>query len=227
MSTKSFLSEFFATALLVFIGTGSVLFVQNESIASPQLWISIAFGCVVAFGILIFGKLSGAHMNPAVTIALWLDSSFEGNKVLSYLFAQFTGGIFGSYLLSRIYPQTQHYGDTLPVAGVWQSFLLEFGLTFLLMAGVLRVVHRNRTVVFSALLIGTIVGFEAYFAGPYCGASMNPARSIAPAVFSGLWSDIWIYLSAPVLGAISALVFTRLQKPSDSQIIRLRRRKNG
>lgn len=216
MKAKSILSEFLATALLVFIGTGSVLVVQNESISSPQLWIGISFGFAVALGILIFGKLSGAHMNPAVTIALWLDKNFEKRSVIPYLIAQLSGAVLGSFALTLLYPQNPHYGDTLPTIGVWQSFLLEFGLTFILMAGVLLDIHRHRSVIFSALFIGTIVGLEAYFAGPFCGASMNPARSFGPAVFSGMWSDLWIYLSAPVFGAISALVLTRLRKPSDS-----------
>ena len=204
------MAEFLGTFQLVFIGTGSVLLVQTQNWPNPQLLIGVAFGMAVFLGIILFGKASGAHMNPAVTIALWVKQAFRGHDVPFYLLFQFAGAIAASACLSLIYPEHVHYGDTLPTIGIWESFGLEYGLTFLLMLGVIFDFHSNSSIWQAAFLIGAIVGLEAYFAGPYCGASMNPARSLAPAVFSGLWSTVWIYLVSTVLGAASAvLLFKR------------------
>ncbi|MCR9170980.1 MAG: aquaporin [bacterium] len=206
---RSYTAEFLGTFQLVFIGTGSVLLVETQGWAYPQLWIGLAFGFAVFLGILLFGKASGAHMNPAVTTALWVKGAFDGKEVPFYLTFQFAGAIVASACLATIYPDHPHYADTLPKIGEWQSFALEFGLTFVLMLGVIFDFHSKSTVLQAALLIGAIVGLEAYFAGPYCGASMNPARSLSPAVFSGLWSHIWIYLSATTLGAICAALLVK------------------
>jgi aquaporin Z len=207
---RAYSAEFLGTFQLVFIGTGSVLLVETQHWSNPQMWIGIAFGLAVLLGILLFGKASGAHMNPAVTIALWIKGVFNGKDVPFYLLFQFAGAIVASAALAMLYPDHPHYGDTLPTAGIWESFGLEFGLTFLLMLGVIFDFHSKSTILQAGLLIGTIVGLEAYFAGPYCGASMNPARSLSPAVFSGMWSHMWIYLIATILGAaIAVLIFKR------------------
>lgn len=202
---RAYAAEFLGTFQLVFIGTGSVLVVQTQQWGYPQLWIGLAFGFAVFLGIILFGKASGAHMNPAVTIGLWIKGIFNAKEVPFYLLFQFAGAIAASGLLSVVYPNHPHYGDTLPSAGIWESFGLEFGLTFLLMLGVLFDFYRKSTIWQAGLLIGSIVGLEAYFAGPYCGASMNPARSLSPAVFSGMWSHMWIYLLATTMGAASVV----------------------
>ena len=183
---------------------------QTENWSHSQLWIGIAFGLAVFLGIILFGKTSGAHMNPAVTIALWAKHAFRGKDVPSYILFQFSGAVAASACLAMIYPEHLHYGDTLPTTGVWQSFGTEFGITCLLMLGVIFDFHSNSSILQAGFLIGSIVGLEAYFAGPYCGASMNPARSLAPAVFSGMWGTVWIYLLSTVFGAVSAvLIFKR------------------
>ncbi len=206
---RSYSAEFLGTFQLVFIGTGAVLLVQTQQWLYPQLWIGLAFGLAVFLGIVLFGKTSGAHMNPAVTIALWIKGVFSGKEVPFYLLFQFVGAIVASGLLSIIYPNHPHYGDTLPTAGIWESFGLEFGLTFILLLGVIFDFYSKSSIWQAGLLIGAIVGLEAYFAGPYCGASMNPARSLSPAVFSGLWSHLWIYLTATILGAVAAVLFIK------------------
>jgi aquaporin Z len=207
---RSYAAEFLGTFQLVFIGTGSVLVVETQQWNYPQLWIGLAFGFAVFLGINLFGKASGAHMNPAVTIALSVKGVFDKREVPLYLLFQFAGAIVASACLATIYPDHPHYADTLPKIGEWQSFALEFGLTFVLMLGVVFDFHSKSTVLQAAILIGAIVGLEAYFAGPYCGASMNPARSLAPAVFSGMWSHIWIYILATTMGAVCAvLLFKR------------------
>lgn len=206
-----FFSEFLGTFQLVLIGTGSVLFVQNEQISYPQLWIGLAFGFAVFFGIVLFGKRSGAHMNPAVTLAFWLKGTTRTAEVPGYLTAQFLGATVASGTLFLVYPSNPHYGDTLPIIGTGESFALEFGLTAALMAGILFINAMKVSLWMDALFIGAIVGLEAYFAGPLCGASMNPARSFGPAVFSSLWFPLWIYLLAPVLGAVTIVAITRIK----------------
>jgi len=210
---RSYIAEFFGTFQLVFIGTGSVLVVETFEWQYPQLWIGIAFGAAVFLGIILFGKASGAHMNPAVTLALWIKGVFDRSEVPFYLIYQSLGAIAASACVFLLFPEHPHMGDTLPKIGVWESFALEFALTFVLMAGVVFDFHSKSTIWQAGILIGAIVGLEAYFAGPYCGASMNPARSLGPAVFSGKWMDLWLYLVAPVLGAMSAvLVFRKPRK---------------
>lgn len=207
---RAYVAEFLGTFQLVFIGTGSVLLVETQQWSNPQLWIGLAFGLAVFLGIIVFGKASGAHINPAVTVALWVKGAFNGKEVPFYLLFQFAGAIVASACLASIYPDHAHYGDTLPKIGDWESFALEFGLTFALMLGVIYDFHSKSTIWQAGLLIGAIVGLEAYFVGPYCGASMNPARSLSPAVFSGMWSHIWIYLLATTLGAVTAaMIFKR------------------
>lgn len=206
---RSYTAEFLGTFQLVFIGTGSVLVVETQNWLYPQLWIGLAFGFAVFLGIVLFGKTSGAHMNPAVTIALWIKGVFKGKEVPWYLLFQFAGAIVASACLAVLYPDHPHYADTLPKVGIWESFGLEFGLTFLLMMGVIFDFHRKSNVWQAGLMIGAIVGLEAYFAGPYCGASMNPARSLSPAVFSGMWSYMWIYLIATTVGALGAVLLYR------------------
>lgn len=203
---RAYTAEFLGTFQLVFIGTGSVLVTETQAWSHPQLWIGIAFGLAVFLGIVLFGKTSGAHMNPAVTLALWAKGAFNGRDVPFYIAFQCTGAIVASACLSMIYPDHAHYGDTLPTAGIWESFGLEFGLTLVLMLGIIYDFHRKSNVWQAGLLIGTIVGLEAYFGGPFCGASMNPARSLSPAVFSGMWSYVWIYVVATVLGAVTAVL---------------------
>lgn len=212
---RAYLSEFLGTFQLVLIGTGSVLVVQNEHIAHPQLWIGIAFGFAVFLGIMLFGKSSGAHMNPAVTLALWLKGNTQKAEVLAYLTAQFLGATAASGVVFLLYPTNAHFGDTLPAAGIWESFGLEFGLTLALMFGILGVIHWKAGTLVAALVIGAIVGLEAYFAGPLCGASMNPARSFGPAVYSALWPALWLYMVAPVLGALGAVLLSKRAKAQD------------
>ena len=206
---RSYTAEFLGTFQLVFIGTGSILLVETQQWSYPQLWIGLAFGFAVFLGIILFGKASGAHMNSAVTTALWVKGAFDGKEVPFYLLSQFAGAAVASACLAAIYPDNEHYGDTLPTIGEWQSFALEFGLTFVLMLGVIFDFHSKSSIWQAGILIGTIVGLEAYFVGPYCGASMNPARSFSPAVFSGLWSHVWIYMLATTFGAVAAVLLFR------------------
>ncbi len=208
---KGVIPEFLATYLLVFLGTGAVIWNDQTDGSIGQLGIAVAFGGAVALGILLFGRFSGAHMNPAVTIALALGSKFSRKDVPAYLVSQCLGAIAASFTLHRLFPQNEFLGTTLPSGTVAESFWLEFGLTFLLMAGVFFVSRGKSSERWLApLLLGTIVGLEAYFAGPICGASMNPARSLGPALVSGHLQYLWLYLVATTLGALMVTLFMML-----------------
>ncbi len=215
MKITELLSEFAGTFLLVFIGTGSILFAEAELPDQAQLWIAVAFGLAVFLGIFLFGKWSGAHMNPAVTIGLWVKGGFPRNQVTLYIVAQLAGAIAASLMVGILFPQNIYLGDTLPRAGIWQSALLEFGLTLILMTGILWISGKKQGTVLTALFIAGIVGLEAYFAGPYCGASMNPARSFGPAMISGHLRHLWIYLFATTSGALIAGFYWRWQRSTE------------
>lgn len=210
MKARKLIAEFFGTFQLVVFGTGSILFVQDRNLEAPDLWIGITFGVSVALGIILFGKISGAHMNPAVTIGFYSKRETSLQEMIAYLMAQFLGALVASWSIYLIFGPHEFYGDTLPKAGILESFLLEFGLTFVLMGGILISVLRDFGLVRTALFVGAIVGLEAYFAGPYCGASMNPARSFGPAIVSQHLTPLWIYILAPTAGALSAVLLFRL-----------------
>src|SRR5207247_5904371 len=148
------------------------------------------------------GDISGAHINPAVTIAFFAARRFDGGCVLPYVVSQCAGALVGSIMLRFLFPQSPTLGATMPAGSAMQSFVLEMILTALLMFVILSVATGAREKGITAgIAVGAVIGLEALFAGPICGASMNPARSLAPALVSGYLSGLWIYLVAPVLGA--------------------------
>ena len=200
---KKYLAELIGTFALVLIGTGSM--VLNEVYQTVgHLGISFSWGIVVTIMILLFGKISGAHINPAVSISFAATKLFDKKELLHYLFAQIIGAILASLLLLILFPSSKLLGSTLP-AGTWQqSFIIEFFLTFLLMLNILVFGQNKYLKKYTALIVGLTVGLEAYFAGPYTGASMNPARSMAPAIVSGNTQHLWLYIVATTLGALLA-----------------------
>jgi aquaporin NIP len=152
------------------------------------------------------GDISGAHMNPAVTLGFALSGNFPGKQVLPYILSQIAGAMVASLFLKMLFRQNAHLGATLPSGSEMQSFLLEVFLTFLLMFVILRVSTGSKeTGIMAGIAIASIVGLEACFAGPISGASMNPARSLAPALVSGHLNAIWIYLTAPCIGSALAV----------------------
>ena len=152
------------------------------------------------------GTVSGAHLNPAVTIGFCVAGRVKPGLVIPYIVSQLSGAALASLLLRLMFSGHPTLGATMPSGSAWQSFVLELVLTFLLMLVVLQVSSGSKeTGVMAGIAIGGVVALEAMFAGPICGASMNPARSIAPAIFCGQWSVVsmqWIYIAAPILGAI-------------------------
>ena len=152
------------------------------------------------------GDVSGAHLNPAVTIAFSAAGRFEVTRVIPYVAAQFTGAFAASGLLRVLFPSHTTLGITLPAGPVFQSFILEVVLTFLLMLVILSVsTGAKEKGITAGIAVGAVIALEAMFAGPICGASMNPARSLAPAIVSGNINALWLYLTAPVLGALLAI----------------------
>ena len=211
---KKLVAEFLGTFMMVFAGTGSII--VNDIYGSVgHLGIGLTFGFVVMAVIYSIGSISGAHINPAVSIAFWVSKRFETNQLLPYIISQLCGAICASLLLSIIFPQHNLLGATLP-AGNWeQSFVMEFILTFILMFVILLMSEGSKEVgIMTGFVIGMVVAFEAIFAGPVSGASMNPARSLAPALISGYFSHLWIYLVATTLGAVSSVFAVSLIRDS-------------
>ncbi|MDO9001305.1 MAG: aquaporin [Bacteroidota bacterium] len=206
---KKYFAEFFGTFLLVLFGTGSVVLSQSGFHFVNHLVISFSFGISVFLMIVLFGKLSGSHINPAVTICLAIDNKFKWKDVLPYCIFQLIGAIAASFVLKILFPENSFLGSTLPSGSSSQSFFIEILLMFILM---LTILNSGSKLIFSAFIIGTVVGLEAYFAGPITGASMNPARSIGPALVSGHLEHLWIYILAPVVGGVLAIVSSRTLK---------------
>ena len=203
---RLFLAELIGTAALVFAGTGAIVIDDVSGGAITHAGIAVTFGLIVMAMIYTFGDVSGAHLNPAVTIAFWAAGRLPGARVLPYASAQLCGALLATGLLRGLFPAHATLGATIP-AGAWhQSFLLEVVLTFLLMLVILSVsTGEKEKGITAGMAIGGVILLEAMFAGPICGASMNPARSLAPALVSGHLETLWVYLLAPPLGALLAV----------------------
>src|ERR1700728_4786204 len=210
LNLKPLLAEFIGTLALVFAGTGAIVINDVSGGAVTHVGIALTFGLVIMAMIYTVGDISGAHFNPAVTSAFWLSGRFAGKQVLPYVLSQGAGAIAASGVLHFLFPTQTTLGATLPAGSDMQSFVLELILTFLLMFTILNVsTGAKEKGVTAGIAIGAVIGLEAMFAGPICGASMNPARSLAPAVVSGHWEHLWIYLVAPVTGAWLAVFACR------------------
>ena len=160
-----------------------------------------------------FGEISGAHLNPAVTIGFLVANKFKLNKVGPYLLAQLAGALFAAIILKFLFPESQFLGSTIPIENFnpLQTFIMEFILTFLLMLVIINVSTGSKEVgVMAGIAIGGVVLLEAMFAGPITKASMNPFRSLAPAIVANQTHQLWVYLLAPLSGAIIAVFCNKL-----------------
>jgi len=211
---KRYLAEFIGTFALVFCGTGAIIIDQQTGGAVTHVGVAITFGLIVSSMIYSLGDVSGAHLNPAVSIAFTLAKRFEVKELPYYMLAQLSGAILASGILRLLFSQSQNLGATIPSGTDLQSFVLEFILTFFLMLVILQVSSGSKEKgMFAGVAIGSVVLLEAMFAGPICGASMNPARSIAPALVSGHLGSLWVYIFAPMAGAsASTFVWKYFQK---------------
>ena len=213
LKLKTYIAEFIGTFALVFCGTGAIVINEFTGGTITHPGIAITFGLIVMAMIYAFGDISGAHLNPAVTIAFAYAKKFTWREVPAYCIAQILGGIAASGLLLFLFPQNELLGTTLPQIDVIKVFIFEILLTFFLMVVIINVSTGSKEIgVIAGIAIGGVVLLEALFAGPITGASMNPARSIAPALVSGHLEHLWLYITAPIIGAILAVMSCKLVK---------------
>ena len=215
---RSFLAEFIGTFSLVVVGCGAIA-VQAQTGVLTHLGVAIAFGSVVMVMISAVGHISGAHLNPAVTIAFAMLRHFPWRLTTGYILAQFLGATLAAGVLRAMFGMEVQLGVTLTEGSVLQSFMLEVLLTASLMFVITAVATDTKAVgQLAAIMIGATVMVNALWGGPISGASMNPARSFGPALVSGVWSDQWLYLIAPPLGAmLGALAYQMIREPSNNE----------
>jgi len=195
------LSEFFGTALMVGLGCGSIAFTDSAAI------ISAVFGIAVTIAILIFGRISGAHINSAVSIAFWIHGDLEAKAVIPYIIAQLSGGLFAAYLIGPVGPTVVSNDITIATAAGIEVFI-----TFMLMASILFIVSRTENRFAIASLVGLTVAVLAFIFGRFTGASMNPARTFGPNLISQEVDLLWMYFGTCILGAtLASLYFYRIR----------------
>jgi len=204
------LAEGIGTFALVFAGTGAIVVDHATGGAITHLGISLAFGLVVMTMIYAVGDVSGAHLNPAVTLGFWAARRLPAQDVAPYVAAQCAGALLASAVLWAMFPETPTLGVTTPAGGLAQSFVAEVILTFLLMFVILGVATGAREKgVMAGAAVGATVGLAALVGGPVSGASLNPARSLGPALVAGELSWLWLYFAAPIVGGQLAVLGCR------------------
>ena len=213
---KKYLSEFLGMFILLFVGTGAVVVNQQTNGALGLQGIAAVWGLVIIALIYAFGDISGTHINPAVTIAFALDKRFEWREVSPYLISQLSGAFAATGLLKLLFPDNKTLGITMPSGSEIQSFTLEIVMTFILMMVVLRVsVGAKEKGITAGIAIGATVWLLVLFGGPVSGTGLNPTRSIAPAVITGNFQSLWIYVLGPFTGATLAVFAHRLVHSND------------
>jgi aquaporin Z len=210
---KKWLAEFIGTFALVFCGTGAVIVNEIMPESVSHVGVAITFGLIVMAMIYALGEKSGAHLNPAVSIAFAVNGNFALKELVPYIISQLAGAVAASSVLKLIFPSSVLLGATIPSGSNMQSFILEFILSLFLMLVIISVAKGSKEQgLFAGIAIGSVVLLEAMFAGPISGASMNPARSLAPAIVSGEIKQVWIYATAPVFGALAGVAIYKLIK---------------
>ena len=207
---RALVAEAIGTFALVFAGCGAIMVDANTG-ALGHVGVAISFGLVIMAMIYAAGHVSGAHFNPAVTLAFAVSRHFPASRVAAYWTAQLAGATAAALVLRASLGNIAHVGATLPSGSDGQAFLWEAVLTFLLMFVIMAVATDTRAVgEAAAIAVGATVGLDAMFGGPVTGASMNPARSLGPAIAAADFTSIWVYLTAPFLGAVIAAVTYQL-----------------
>lgn len=212
-------AEALAAFALVFAGCGAIVTNAEYGGALGAVGVSLVFGLIIMVMVYATGHLSGAHINPAVTVAFTLTRHFPARDAVAYIAAQLAGASAGAFLLLAAWSdQPAELGATVPSVGAGTAFLYEVVLTAFLMFVITAVATDTRAVgAAAAIAIGGTVALDALFGGPVTGASMNPARSFGPALASGEWADFWVYVIGPVAGAsVGALAyqFVRGESPA-------------
>lgn len=203
---NKYIAETIGTYALVFCGTGAIVINEVSGGVVSHVGIAITFGLIVIAMIYSIGDISGAHINPAVTLAFVVAGRFPLKQLIPYLTAQFIGAILASGTLKLLFPTAITMGETLPAGPFMQTFVLEVILSFFLMFVIIQVATGSKEVgIMAGFAIGVTVLLEALFAGPITGASMNPARSLAPALLNMNLESLWIYMIAPPIGMIGSI----------------------
>jgi aquaporin Z len=207
---EKFVPEFSGTFVLVLVGTGAIILNDVTGGGLSNLGIGLAFGSAVMAMVLALGDISGAHINPAVTLGFWIAHRLPSRYVLPYILSQCAGALAASLTLRLLFVDHPTLGATLPSGSAYQSLMLEIIMTCLLMYVILKVsTGAEETGIKAAVAIGAVVVLETFFGWPVSGASMNPARSLAPALVTGRFDYLWIYFLAPVVGAYLAVIGCR------------------
>ena len=210
---KNYISEFIGTFAMIFCGTGAMTINETTGGDVTHVGIGITWGLIVMAMIYAFGEISGAHFNPAVSIAFAYAKKFSWKEVPKYIFFQVAGAFTASLLLMWLFPKSELLGATIPTVDVWRAFVLELILTFFLMVVIINVSTGSKEVgMMAGIAIGSVVLLEALFAGPITNTSMNPARSLAPNIVSGNIKGLWLYILAPITGALLAVVSCKFVK---------------
>ncbi|WP_346883607.1 aquaporin [uncultured Algibacter sp.] len=212
---KQYYAETLGTFAMIFCGCGAMTINEITHGSISHVGVAITWGLIVMAMIYAFGDISGAHFNPAVTIGFAFSKKFAWKEVPKYIIAQAIGAILASFLLWFLFPDSQFLGETTPTSGFpqYKAAILEFLLTFFLMVVIINVSTGSKEIgTMAGIAVGGIILLEAMFAGPMTKASMNPIRSIAPALFTGNYQHLWLYIVAPILGAIAAVSSCKLVK---------------
>ena len=198
---------------MIFCGTGAMTVNEVTGGDVTHVGIAITWGLIVMAMIYAFGETSGAHFNPAVTIAFAYAKKFAWKEVPKYIIVQVLGALTASLILWYLFPSSEYLGATIPTVDVGRAFVMELLLTFFLMVVIINVSTGSKEIgIIAGIAVGAVVLLEAMFAGPITNASMNPARSIAPAVVAGKMQHLWMYILAPILGAILAVISCKMVK---------------
>ncbi|PKA83989.1 aquaporin Z [Ulvibacter sp. MAR_2010_11] len=210
---KRYIAEAIGTFALVFCGTAAIVINDFTGGGVTHPGVAITFGLIVMCMIYAFGDISGAHINPAVTIAFAYAKKFPWKEVPAYVISQLSGAFIASAVLLYLFPDSETLGATLPQIDLLRVFILELLLSFFLMLVIINVSTGSKEIgVTAGIAVGGIVMLEAMFAGPITGASMNPARSVAPAVMSWNLDGLWLYIVAPIIGCLLAVMSCKLVK---------------
>ncbi len=207
---KRLAAECIGTFCLVFAGTAAIVVNDMKPGTVTHVGVALTFGLVVLALVYALGDVSGAHLNPAVSLGFFVARRFPARWLLPYIASQCVGALLASLLVRVLFPDDPYLGSTRPAGPISQSFWLETVLTFFLMFVILSVsTGAKEKGLMAGVAVGAVIALEAMFAGPICGASMNPARSLAPALVSGHLDSLWLYLIAPPLGAAIATLGCR------------------
>jgi aquaporin Z len=212
---KKYYAEIIGSFAMIFCGCGAIAINEITNGSIGHVGVAATWGLIVMAMIYAFGEISGAHFNPAVTFGFAIAKKFDWKEVPKYIIAQSIGAFLACLLLFFLFPESTTLGSSLPADGFepYKAFVLELILTFFLMVVIINVSTGSKEIgTMAAIAVGGVILLEAMFAGPMTKASMNPIRSLAPALISGNLQHLWLYLTAPFIGSFLAVFSCKLVK---------------